>query len=62
MLFVSNTNLLALFTDTMLVLCDIAVVEWLGINAITLITGAFALAFGAYLVSPSFSSLKLNSP
>lgn len=58
----SNINLLARFTDTMFVLCAIAVVEWLGINVITLITGAFALAFGAYLVSPSFLSFKLNSP
>lgn len=58
----SNINLPVLCTDTMLVLCAIAVVEWLGINEITLITGAFALAFGSYLVSPSFSSFKLKSP
>ncbi|KAL6222379.1 hypothetical protein ACLB2K_005771 [Fragaria x ananassa] len=47
--FVSVINLLYPFTDAMHVLCAIAVVEWLGINEISLITSALALAFGAYL-------------
>lgn len=55
--FVSVIKLLSPFTNAMHVLCAIAVVEWLGINEISLITSALALAFGAYLVSiPYFFS------
>jgi len=34
-----------------LVLCAVAVGEWLGVNEFTLILSAFMLAFGTYLVS-----------